>query len=163
VAGFFGVEGSLGGRRWRWREEGALGPGYAQRLGVPEIIGRLLAARGITPEAAGDFLNPTLRAQLPDPFVLRDMEQASERLARAVGAGETVAVFGDYDVDGGCATALMAGLLENLGCPVLTHIPDRLREGYGPNAPALKALVAMGLFPATWKLVGGPAEDRSAQ
>ncbi len=144
MAGFFGVEGSLGGRRWRWREEGALGPGHAQRLGVPEIIGRLLAARGITPEAAGDFLNPTLRAQLPDPFVLRDMEQASERLARAVIGAETVAVFGDYDVDGASAAALMAELLGELGCPVLTYIPDRLREGYGPNAPALAGLIAQG-------------------
>ena len=144
MAGFFGVEGSLGGRRWRWREEGALGPGHAQRLGVPEIIGRLLAARGIAPEAAGDFLNPTLRAQLPDPFVLRDMEQASERLARAVIGAETVAVFGDYDVDGASAAALMAELLGELGCPVLTYIPDRLREGYGPNAPALAGLIAQG-------------------
>jgi single-stranded-DNA-specific exonuclease len=144
TADFLGVEASLGGRRWRWQAAETFGPGYAQRLGIPEIVGRLLAARNIAPEAAGDFLSPTLRAQLPDPFVLRDMERASERLARAVGAGETVAVFGDYDVDGACAAALMAALLGELGCPVLTYIPDRLAEGYGPNAPALAGLIAQG-------------------
>ncbi len=144
AARFSGVEASLGGRSWRWRAGEGLGPGYAQRLGVSEIIGRLLAVRGIAPEAAGDFLNPTLRAQLPDPFVLRDMEQASMRLARAVSAGETIAVFGDYDVDGAAAAALMAGLLGELGCKVLTYIPDRLQEGYGPNAPALAGLIAQG-------------------
>jgi single-stranded-DNA-specific exonuclease len=141
-----GVTRSLSGRRWHWRDAGAerIGLGLAQRLGVPEIIGRVLAARGIGPETAPDFLAPTLRALLPDPAVLRDMETAATRLANAVEAGECVGLFGDYDVDGGCATALMAGLLENLGCPVLTHIPDRLREGYGPNAPALKTFVAQG-------------------
>lgn len=144
TADFLGVEASLGGRRWRWQAAETFGPGYAQRLGIPEIVGRLLAARNIAPEAAGDFLSPTLRAQLPDPFVLRDMERASGRLARAVGAGETVAVFGDYDVDGACAAALMAALLGELGCPVLTYIPDRRAEGYGPNAPALAGLIAQG-------------------
>lgn len=142
-ADFAGVDASLAGRRWRWREE-APGSGYARHPGVPEIIARLLAARGIAPEAAGDFLNPTLRAQLPDPFILCDMAPASERLARAVIGGETVAVFGDYDVDGACAAALIAGLLGELGCKVLTYIPDRLREGYGPNAPALASLIAQG-------------------
>lgn len=108
------------------------------------MVGRLLAARGVPIEAAADFLDPTLRALLPDPSVLTDMDVAAGRLARAVQAGETVGVFGDYDVDGACSAALMTLLLRGLGCTVITHVPDRIREGYGPNAPALLALVAQG-------------------
>ena len=140
-----GVGRSVTGRAWRWRggdERAALA--MAQRLDLPEIVGRLLAARGVGPEEAADFLAPTLRAALPDPSVLVDMDIAAERLARAVQASETVAIFGDYDVDGGCATALLAGLLGELGCGVLTHIPDRTTEGYGPNAPAMRALWVRG-------------------
>ncbi len=140
-----GVAASVSGRRWRWRggdERAALA--MAQRLELPEIVGRLLAGRGVGPEAAAEFLAPTLRASLPDPSVLVDMDVAADRLARAVRAGETVAILGDYDVDGGCATALLAALLGELGCGVETHIPDRTAEGYGPNAPAMRALWVRG-------------------
>ncbi len=140
-----GVARSLAGRRWVWRRaEDRLGLGLAQRLDLPEIVGRLLAARGIDADLAADFLAPTLRALLPDPSVLIDMERAADRLAAAVRAGETVAVFGDYDVDGACSTAMMVSALRVLGCTVFSHVPDRAAEGYGPNAPALLALVARG-------------------
>ncbi len=140
-----GVACSLAGRRWVWRQgEERIAAGIAQRLGVPEIVGRLLAARGLDLETAADFLTPTLRALLPDPSVLVDMEVCAERIAGAVRDGETVAVFGDYDVDGACAAALMTRLLRGLGCVVLTHVPDRLTEGYGPNVPALRGLAARG-------------------
>ncbi len=140
-----GVERSLSGRRWIWRgSEDRVGMGIAQRLGVPEIVGRLLAARGVTADGAADFLEPTLRALLPDPDAMTDMPAAAERLARAVGAGETVGVFGDYDVDGACSAAILTLVLRGLGCPVLTHVPDRLTEGYGPNATALLGLVSRG-------------------
>lgn len=140
-----GVASSLTGRRWLWRHgEDRVGLGIAERLGLPEIVGRLLAARGLDVEAAADFIAPTLRALLPDPSVLLDMDVAAERLARAVRGDETVAVFGDYDVDGACSAAIMALLLRGLGCRVLTHVPDRVLEGYGPNAPALLALVERG-------------------
>ena len=121
-----------------------MGHGIAQRAGVPEIVGRLLAARGIGVEQAADFLDPTLRALLPDPSRLTDMDAAAERLADAAQRGETVGVFGDYDVDGAASAALMTTLLRALGCPVVTHVPDRMTEGYGPNAPALRGLVAHG-------------------
>lgn len=111
---------------------------------MPEIVGRLLALRGIGAEDAAHYLTPTLRALLPDPSVLADMEVAADRLADAAMRGETVAVFGDYDVDGACSAALTVTVLRALGCPVLHHVPDRLREGYGPNAPALRSLIARG-------------------
>jgi single-stranded-DNA-specific exonuclease len=140
-----GVARSLTGRRWVWRPgEDRIGLGIAQQLGLPEIVGRLLAARGVGLEAAADFLDPTLRALLPDPSVLADMDAAAARLADAVRAGETVGVFGDYDVDGACSGALMVSFLRELGCPVLAHVPDRLTEGYGPNLPALRSLIARG-------------------
>ncbi len=140
-----GVARSLTGRRWVWRvAEERIGLGIAQSLGVPEIVGRLLAGRGIAAEAAAHFLEPTLRALLPDPSVLADMDAAAARLADAVHKGETVGVFGDYDVDGACSGALMVLFLRELGCTVHAHVPDRMSEGYGPNLPALRALVGRG-------------------
>lgn len=140
-----GVARSLTGRRWLWRPgEDRIGLGIAQSLGVPEIVGRLLAARGIGIAAAADFLEPTLRALLPDPSVLADMDAAAARLAEAVRGAETVAVFGDYDVDGACSGALMVAFLRGLGCEVLAYVPDRLAEGYGPNVPALQSLIGRG-------------------
>ncbi|MDB5374758.1 MAG: recJ [Belnapia sp.] len=140
-----GVARSLTGRRWVWREsEARLGLAIAQRAGVPELVGRLLAARGVGPEAVGDFLEPTLRAMLPDPSLLLDMDAAAARLARAVQAAETIAVFGDYDVDGACSGALMVRALRRLGCTVTHYVPDRLKEGYGPNPTAIRALCERG-------------------
>jgi single-stranded-DNA-specific exonuclease len=141
-----GVARSLGGRRWIWRAgEDRVALGISQRLNVPEIVGRLLAARGIGLEAAADFLEPTLRALLPDPSLLTDMDAAAERLARAAMHREMVGVFGDYDVDGACSAALMVTFLRGLGCKVLHHVPDRMKEGYGPNGPALRGLVDRGV------------------
>jgi single-stranded-DNA-specific exonuclease len=140
-----GVSRSLSGRRWIWRSgEDRIGLGIAQRMGLPEIVGRLLAARGIDIDAACHYLDPTLRALLPDPSTLIDMDIAADRLAYAVRHGETVGVFGDYDVDGACSAALICTLLRELGCEVLHHVPDRMMEGYGPNGPALHSLVIRG-------------------
>ncbi len=140
-----GVGASLTGRRWLWRRgEDRVGLGIAQRLGLPEVVGRLLAARGVDLDGAAHFLDPTLRALLPDPSVLSDMDRAADRLAHAVTTSEIVGVFGDYDVDGACSAAIMATMLRSLGCRVLTHVPDRLLEGYGPNGPALLNLVQGG-------------------
>jgi single-stranded-DNA-specific exonuclease len=144
-----GVERSLSGRRWLWRpglaEDAAhRGLGIAQRLDLPEIVGRLLALRGIGIEQALHYLTPTLRALLPDPSTLIDMDVAAARIARAVRGGETVGIFGDYDVDGACSAALMAQLLRGMGLVVHTHIPDRAAEGYGPNVAALQGLADRG-------------------
>ncbi len=136
---------SLTGRSWIWREaEDRLGLAIAERLDLPEIVGRILASRGIGIAEAADFLAPTLRALLPDPSVMVDMDAAAERLARAARAGETVAVFGDYDVDGACSAAILVLFLRGFGCPVLPYVPDRLAEGYGPNGPALAGLADRG-------------------
>src|ERR1700730_4564088 len=136
-----GVERSVCGRRWRLRNGDArAGEVIAERLGVPEIVGRLLTQRGIDLDQAPGFLAPRLRDQLPDPLHLRDMEAAVARLARAVHGGETIGVFGDYDVDGATSAALLTRFFAATGTRTRVYVPDRLREGYGPNTPALLSL-----------------------
>jgi single-stranded-DNA-specific exonuclease len=140
-----GVEKSLSGRRWVWRQsEERVGLGLAQALGVPELMGRMLAARGVSAENAQNFLDPTLRMLLPDPSTMVDMDVAAARLAKGVIAQECVGVFGDYDVDGACSSALMVTVLRALGCKVLTHVPDRILEGYGPNTDAMRSMAERG-------------------
>jgi single-stranded-DNA-specific exonuclease len=140
-----GVERSLLGRRWRERTgDDRAGMALAQRLGVPEIVGRLLARRGVDEEAAERFLNPLLRDWLPDPSHLKDMDRAIMRLVDAIEQRQTIAVFGDYDVDGATSAALLQRFLTSVGAGVAVYIPDRQREGYGPNAPALLRLKREG-------------------
>ncbi len=141
-----GVARSVSGRRWSWRaHEPRQAAMLAQRLAVPELVGRLLAARHVGVDAAADFLAPTLRALLPDPSRLADMDAAAARLADAAQRGERVAVFADYDVDGACSGALMVEALRSWGVAVTrAYVPDRIAEGYGPNAPALARLMDEG-------------------
>src|SRR5262249_52008022 len=144
--GFLGVERSLTGRRWRQRlADDRVGLALAQRLAVPEILGRVLAARGVDAESAERFLSPTLREQLPDPSGFKDMDAAVARLARAVKESELIAIFGDYDVDGATSAAVLRRFLESVGGRVMVYVPDRLKEGYGPNAPALLKLRSEGV------------------
>ncbi len=129
------------GRRWSLRksdERTALM--LSQRLGVPEVIGRVLDARGIGMEEAESFLNPTLKDLLPDPAHLKDMDIAAERIATAIMQGEQIAVFGDYDVDGATSSALLKRYFDTLGATTKVVIPDRIKDGYGPNTPALLKL-----------------------
>jgi single-stranded-DNA-specific exonuclease len=141
-----GVERSVCGRRWRLRGgDVRLGEAIAERLGVPEIVGRLLAQRGVDLDHAPGFLRPRLRDQLPDPSHLRDMETAAARLAQAVRRGETIGIFGDYDVDGATSAALLARFFAAVGARTRIYVPDRLREGYGPNTAALLRLRKEGL------------------
>ena len=138
-----GVDRSLLGKRWRARlADSMAGLSLAQAIEVPELVGRVLAARGIAAEEAQDYLDPTLRRLLPDPLHLRDMETAIARLARALEAGEKIAIFGDYDVDGATSAALLSRFLAAVAAPPTIYIPDRLREGYGPNANAMRMLAA---------------------
>ena len=137
-AAFLGIERSLTGRRWAARladERAALA--IAQRHGLPDAICRLLAARDIGLDAVPDFLEPTLRKFLPDPSHLKDMDAAVARLVAAVEKGEKIVVFGDYDVDGATSSALLLRFFRAVGGNIGVYIPDRRKEGYGPNAAAL--------------------------
>lgn len=140
-----GVACSATGRRWTWRlGDARLGAALAQRTGLSELTGQLLAARGVAVEAVEDFLAPSLRALMPDPSRMADMDRAAARLAQAVLRRERVAVFGDYDADGACATALLCRWLKGFGLVVEPYIPDRAQEGYGPNPAALLGLAERG-------------------
>ncbi|HSE75569.1 MAG TPA: single-stranded-DNA-specific exonuclease RecJ [Dongiaceae bacterium] len=143
---YLGIARSLCGRFWLERPgDERLGLAIAQRCQVPELIGRMLAARGQSPESAPGFLEPRLRDLLTDPSELKDMDRAADRLAGAVAAGERIAVFGDYDVDGATSAALLSRFLRAIGAQEpLLYVPDRMREGYGPNAAAFHALKGQG-------------------
>jgi single-stranded-DNA-specific exonuclease len=141
AAAILGVERSVCGRRWRLRAgDEQQGQAIAERLALPEIVGRLLAQRAIDRDRAPGFLAPRLRDQLPDPSHLLDIETAVARLVGAVRDGETIAIFGDYDVDGATSAALLVRFFAAIGGRTRVYVPDRLREGYGPNAPALMRL-----------------------
>src|SRR5437763_4425835 len=137
AAAFLGVGRSVCGKRWHERpaEIGEAATIAAQH-GVPEIVGRLLAQRGVGAAEAPLFLAPRLREQLPDPAHLRDMMPAVERLLGAIRDAEPIVVFGDYDVDGATSAALLLRFFTAVGARASVYVPDPLREGYGPNAPA---------------------------
>jgi single-stranded-DNA-specific exonuclease len=144
---FLGVRASARGLLWRERLAPELRPiatAISQRHGLPELMGRVLAARGVGLDAVPTFLDPTLKALMPDPSSLRDMDKAAARLADAIERNEPVAIFGDYDVDGACSSALIKRFLAHHGTPGRIYIPDRLFEGYGPNVGAIEALVKEG-------------------
>ncbi|MGH1417612.1 MAG: single-stranded-DNA-specific exonuclease RecJ [Hyphomicrobiaceae bacterium] len=144
---FLGVSSSARGYRWAER----LKPGdhmkataISQRYDLPEILGRVLAARDVAIEDVEMVLAPSIKALMPDPSTLRDCDKAGERLADAIEVKTPVAIFGDYDVDGACSSALMARFLQHHQTPARIYIPDRLLEGYGPNGPAIETLVNEG-------------------
>ncbi|MFV0333028.1 MAG: single-stranded-DNA-specific exonuclease RecJ [Tropicimonas sp.] len=142
MAAFLGVEQSLTGRQWRGPdiEQERLAEAMAQATGLPPALCHTLARRGVAPEEAERFLEPTLRELLPDPRELKDMEPAATRLLAAVERGERIAIFADYDVDGGSSAALLICWLRALGRAATLYVPDRIDEGYGPNAPAMQEL-----------------------
>ncbi|GAB4516357.1 MAG: single-stranded-DNA-specific exonuclease RecJ [Amphiplicatus sp.] len=133
------------GRRWALREaDPRAALAIEQKTGVAPLVARALAARGVTGETARAYLNPSLRDSMPDPFVLRDMDRAAARLAEAVLSGETVGVFGDYDVDGTTAAAIFRRYFDAIGAPLSVYLPDRLLEGYGPSIEAFRDLARAG-------------------
>jgi single-stranded-DNA-specific exonuclease len=142
---FLGVEHSLLGRRWigPGAETDRLAEAMAQATALPRPLCQTLTRLGVTEDAAEAYLAPTLRDLLPDPRSLRDMEKAAARFLRAVQASERIAIFADYDVDGGTSAALLIDWLRQMQAPAPTlYIPDRIDEGYGPNVPAMSDLAA---------------------
>lgn len=141
---FLGVETSLTGRKW-------LGPTVeleraaeliVQDTDLPRALAQVLARRGVSAQEAASFLAPQLRELMPDPRSLKDMERASVRIVRALDGRERVAIFADYDVDGGTSAALLIDWFRALGHDATLYVPDRIDEGYGPNAPAMEMLAA---------------------
>jgi single-stranded-DNA-specific exonuclease len=144
---FLGVARSATGKVWRDRLDvrgTARALAITQRHQLPEMLARVLAGRGVELDAVANFLDPTVRQLMPDPYTVTDMETATKRIADAAVKGERVAIFGDYDVDGATSAALLSWHLRHAGLDPLIHIPDRIFEGYGPNVEAVRALAAKG-------------------
>ena len=144
---FLGIKQSATGQKWVDRlglREANTALAIAQHHGISDLVARVLAGRGVSVEGAPEFVDPTLRNLMPAPATLTDMENAAGRIADAILRRETVAIFGDYDVDGACSSALMARFFKHYGIQHSIYIPDRIFEGYGPNPDAMRDLVAKG-------------------
>ena len=140
-----GVTRSAAGQLWSLNEvDDRQVLALSQRHGLPDIVCRLLAARDIAPDAAAAYLDPKIRDLLPDPSCLTDLDKAATRLAQAIKDNQPVAVFGDYDVDGATSSALLLRYWQACGQPMRAYIPDRSKEGYGPNDAAFEQLDAEG-------------------
>lgn len=144
MTAFLGVERSLTGRRWTGpsAEADREAEAIVQATGLDLPLARVLAARGVAPEEALRFLEPQLRELLPDPRSLKDMGVAAGRFVRALKGRERIAIFADYDVDGGSSAALLVWWLRHFGREATLYVPDRIDEGYGPNEAAMAALAA---------------------
>ncbi|MEM8541983.1 MAG: DHH family phosphoesterase, partial [Pseudomonadota bacterium] len=144
---FLNIDASITGQRWVQRlsaDSKNTALAISQSLDVPELVGRVMAGRGVGLEDAGAFLDPAIKDLMPDPDVLTDMGPVTERIVSAIRNAETVAVFGDYDVDGACASALIYKLFAAHGIEPRIYIPDRVFEGYGPNPNAIRDLADGG-------------------
>lgn len=140
---FLGVGQSATGLKWVDRlgqREANIALAMAQNHGFPDIVTRVLAGRGVGLDDAAAFMEPTLKSLMPDPTSLTDMAPAAARIAKAIIARETVAIFGDYDVDGACSSAILSRFLAHYGIANQIYIPDRIFEGYGPNPAAMQEL-----------------------
>jgi single-stranded-DNA-specific exonuclease len=130
------IEKSVTGQPWKWRG--------GREGGMDSLIDELLLARGVNADDLQRHRDPRIRDFLPDPSAFQDMDKGAKRLADAIQAGERIAIFGDYDVDGATSAALLTLLLRRLGADPIVYIPDRLMEGYGPSGAALVELKGRG-------------------
>ncbi|SDE89284.1 exonuclease RecJ [Celeribacter baekdonensis] len=142
MSDFLDVTTSLTARRWVGPTDDLMrqAEALAQHTGLPVALCQTLARRGVSAEEADRFLDPKLKDLLPDPLTLKDMGQAAARFLTALKARQRIAVFADYDVDGGTSAALLLTWLRDMGHHATLYIPDRIDEGYGPNEPAMAAL-----------------------
>jgi len=142
-----GITNSAKGYAWQNRLDDAgrnLGLALSQVAGIPEVLGRVMAARGATLDDVNEWLNPSLKDLMPDPYTMQGMEAGAKRLANAIQTGQKVAIFGDYDVDGAVSSALVKLFLAHHGLTGEIYIPDRIFEGYGPNPAAINQLIDNG-------------------
>lgn len=141
----FGDHKSLTGRTWEINTgDERLSTALSQRYKLPMVLAEILAARGHTIETTQDFLAPTLKALLPDPSHLIDLDKGVERVVTALEKGQKIVIFADYDVDGATSSALLRRYFRDIGHECGLYIPHRIEEGYGPNVPAMHTLKSQG-------------------
>jgi len=140
-----GVANSLSNKGWQWRGGNMEIDADASAMSLDhDILSQLLLTRGVAENDLPRHAKPTLREFLPDPSAFKDMDRAAERIANAIISGETITIYGDYDVDGATSAALLVELIRSLGSDAGYYIPDRLLEGYGPTGEALVKLAQEG-------------------
>ena len=160
---FLGVERSLSGRAWRMRPaDGATVRGHMARWALAEPLARALASRGVPVDGGDAFLNPTLKAQFPDPSSFLDMDRAASLLVDAIEQRTRAFVFADYDVDGACSAALLVRWFRAMGAELPIYVPDRLTEGYGPSPMAFRRLREQGAELVVTVDCGATAHDAVA-
>jgi single-stranded-DNA-specific exonuclease len=136
---------SLSQKRWILRacdETHALT--FMQKMAVSPTLARFLTMRGHDLNSAPLFLEPSVRGHLPDPLLLKDMDKAIDRLVRAIVSHEKIVVWGDYDVDGATSSALLSRFFKAIDHPIAVYIPDRIKEGYGPNVTGVQKFISQG-------------------
>jgi len=153
MAAAMNIERSVTGQPWRWRRA------PDDSLGIDALVDELLLARGVERGDLPRHRDPKIRDFLPDPSCFTDMDKGAKRLADAIQNRETIAIFGDYDVDGATSAALLVLLLRQLGAEPVVYIPDRLMEGYGPSGKALVDLKTRGASVAVCVDCGAQAFD----
>ena len=149
---FLGITHSTSGARWihaptnlSHADKDRLAAALIDRFDdLPLPLARIMAGMGLTCETASNYIEPKIRDLMPNPSRFQDMDKAAKRLADAVIAKTPIGIFGDYDVDGAAAAALLISVMRELGVECDVHIPDRFTEGYGPNTAALLALKEKG-------------------
>lgn len=144
---FLGVSQSALGQAWfdsLDRDDTNKALTISQKFGLNALLARILAARSVEEEDAVDYLTPTLKKLMPNPTKFVDMEKAAARLVKAIENKEQVAIFGDYDVDGACSSAILSKFLNFFQLKTKIYIPDRIVEGYGPNPTAMEMLAREG-------------------
>jgi single-stranded-DNA-specific exonuclease len=143
---FLDIEKSVKGQRWVARlDDQRLAHAIAEKNELPEILGRVMAARNVALEEVEAYLNPTLRSLMPQPAAMLDMEKGANRIAEAITQRQPIGVISDYDVDGVTSAAIILRFLRAVGHDAQVYIPDRVTEGYGPSEIAVTALKEQGI------------------
>ena len=136
---------SVSGKNWLFKEfDSSDVTKFSENYSLTEIVAKLLSIRKNNIKDINLFLNPKIKDLLPNPFHLKDMKNAVDRIYNAIIKGEIIGIFGDYDVDGAASTALMTRYFLAINQKIQTYIPDRQKEGYGPNVNAFNHLISNG-------------------
>ena len=114
---------------------------FKDNYSLDEITSKLLSIRNIKKDEVESFLNPSIKNFLPNPYILNDMEKSSKKVSEVIDNELRIGIFGDYDVDGASATALLGNYFSSLGSDYITYIPDRKKEGYGPSINSFKYFI----------------------
>ena len=136
---------SISGKNWIFKKFSSSDiKKYSEDYSLDEIVAKLLSIRKKNIDNIELFLNPTIKNLLPNPLQLKDMQNAVERTYKSIKKRELIGIFGDYDVDGATSTALLTRYFLSINQKVKTYIPDRKKEGYGPNVESFNNLIKLG-------------------